>query len=70
MVVDELKFLKTRSNNGPVTSTLIKLQIVIIGEEISLSSDDSSSIDVCMLSPKVKENNNWLDISEELVDCF
>ena len=56
--------------NGPVTSTLIKSQTVIIGEEMLLSSDDSSSIDVCMLSPKVKEKYNGLNISVELVDCL
>ena len=70
------KTYDSQSKSSIVTSTHSKSQIVIIGNEMPLSSDESSTIDVCMkssdesLTKSPKKHVNNLNLSVELVDFF
>ena len=70
----QAKTYESQSKSSIVTSTPIKFQIVIIGDEMALSSDESSTIDVCMRSSEesgsesTSKSSSTLKKSVQIVD--
>ena len=62
----QAKTYESQSKSSIVTSTPIKSQIVIIGDKMALSSDESSIIDVCMRSSEESGSESTTKLSSTL----